>query len=125
MLWVLVDEFELVGVTEKWQFHRCTMGLKLSPSSVHPMVPRHRASATLGRKGLHWREGATREPVLREELIQHGCIMMQWLLHFEHVGMCSNLRFEGVENGFANFDVQRTFPPRKKNFRILALEIEG
>ena len=73
---MVVDRFELVGATEKWQFHRRTMGLKLSPSLDHPMVPRHRASATLGRKGIHRRAGATGEPVTMEEMRQHGGIMM-------------------------------------------------
>ena len=45
--------FELVGATEKCQFHRRTMGFKLSPLSDHPMVPCHRASTALDRKGLY------------------------------------------------------------------------
>ena len=47
-----------------------TKDLVLSPPSNRPLVPCHRVGATLGRKGLHWREGATEEPVLREELEQ-------------------------------------------------------
>ena len=60
---------------------------------------------------MHRRVFATREPVLDEEIMQHGCIMIALLLRFEHVGVGSNLRSRRFDDGFADREVQRQNEP--------------